>query len=229
MGSDLWRDDEPDGDAERLRHALMNRLTVVVGYAQLIAGRSDLDAETRSRVEQILSEAGECVRIVEAWSRGLSRHGVRVPDEPRRASTTASHPPPVAHPQQGEGDSPGFRTGRILVVDDEVIIRTLARNVLMPVHDVTTSETAEEALRLLMGDDFDVVLIDLNLGGPIGGRSLYETMRVHHPEVATRVVFMSGGPVGADEIRFLEESGRPYIQKPFTIDTLRAVVRKMMA
>lgn len=229
MGNDIRRD-EPTEGLERLRHALMNRLTVVVGYAQMIAARPDLDTETRSRADRILSQAQECVRIIESWKQRLPgpERPAPVNDGPAQAVGVRGGPASV-RPGPEEAAATGLRSGRVLVVDDEIIIRTLARHVLASSHDVETCETAEEALRLILVGDFDAVLIDLNLGGPTGGRGLYETLRVQHPEVADRVVFMSGGVVGADEVRFLEESGRPYIQKPFNIDELRSLVQRTIS
>lgn len=208
---DIRREDRPADDLERLRHALMNPLTVVVGYAQMIANEPDLDPETRSRAALILAQANECVRIIESW-----KH-------------PAVAPGPEVLPATGRDASGELRSGRILVVDDEVIIRALARQVLGSVHDVETCETADDALRRIMVGEFDAILIDLNLHGTTGSRGLYETLKVQHPELADRVVFMSGGVVGDEEIRFVEESGRPYIQKPFNIDELRGLVQKMIA
>lgn len=209
-GNDLQREDKPTEDVERLRHALMNPLTVVVGYAQMIASEPELDPETRSRATLILAQANECVRIIESW-----KH-------------PAAPPSPDVPLAKGRDASRELRSGRVLVVDDEVIIRTLARQVLGSVHEVETCETENDALRRIMVGEFDAILIDLNLHGTTGGQGLYETLKVQHPELADRVVFMSGGVVGDEEIRFVEESGRPYIQKPFNIDELRALIQRMV-
>ncbi len=204
----LKREGEPEGDIDRLRHALMNPLTVVVGYAQMIASDPRLDAETRSRADLVLAQAKECVRILESWRRRTGPPG------------------PGPGPAKGRGESRDLRSGRVLVVDDEVIIRTLARQVLGSIHEVETCETANEALRRIMVGEYDVIMIDLNLKGTSEGIGLYETLKVRHPELADRVVFMSGGVVGEEEARLLEESGRPYIQKPFNIEELRALVQR---
>ncbi len=203
------RDVATTADMDRLRHALMNPLTVVVGYAQLIASNPDLDPETRSRANLILAQATECVRILETWKRGEA--GSDVPGE--RGSRPPSQP----------------RRGRVLVVDDEPIIRTLARQVLGSAHDVAVCESGEEALRRVMVEDFDAILIDLNLSGPMTGRALYETLQERHPELAHRVVLMSGGVVTERDARFLEQVGRPYIQKPFNIAEIRALVERVVS
>lgn len=200
----------PDEDFERLKHALMNPLTVVAGYAQMIASQPELDPETRSRASMILAQATECVRIIETWKHSTA-------------------PRETALPLTSVEDAPrGLGRGRILVVDDEAILRALASQVLQITHEVETCKTAEEALELITLGDFDAILIDLNLRGPTRGRDLYETLKTHHPEVADRVVFMSGGTFNEEEVLFLERSGRPYIQKPFNIDDLRSLVQTVV-
>ncbi len=209
-GNDIRREDRPTEDIERLRHALLNPLTVVVGYAQMIASEPDLDPEIRSRATLILAQANECVRILESWKHPAPRSSPDIP------------------PVKGRDVPRELRSGRVLVVDDEIIIHALARQVLGSIHAVETCETADDALRLIMVGEFDAIMIDLNLHGTTGGIGLYETLKVQHPELADRVVFMSGGVVGDEEIRFVEESGRPYIQKPFNIDELRALIQQVI-
>jgi CheY-like chemotaxis protein len=190
----------------------MNPLTVVVGYAQLLATRHDLDEEARGQVSRILQEARECVRIIE------------------RARQAA----PVVTPRVPEGAAPDPSPAgqvlrrRVLVVDDEPVILKLTNEILGGQHDVIGAPTADDALRRLLIEDVDVVLLDLNLGGPIGGRQLFQTLQLQQPEVAERVVFMSGGAVGQEEQAFLANCGRECLQKPFNIKMLRETVQRLV-
>lgn len=193
--------------SSRLHHALMNPLTVVVGYAQLLAARRDLDDDVRQQVSRILEEARECVRLIE------------------RARQSSHKTVVEASPADDRPASPAGRK-RLLVVDDEPVILKLAAEVLGGDHDVVGAADAEDAQRRLLTDDFDLVLLDLNLGGRVGGRALYETLLVQQPEVAERVIFVTGGVLNDDEQEFLSRCGRECIQKPFHIRVLREVVAR---
>ena len=77
---------------------------------------------------------------------------------------------------------------RVLVIDDDdVLLRSLTR-VLDPPHRVTTSN-ATRALVLLQKESFDAILCDIAMPD-IDGPALVAQLA---PEIATRVVFMTGG------------------------------------
>ncbi|MBM4396195.1 MAG: response regulator [Deltaproteobacteria bacterium] len=194
-----------------LHHDLMNPLTVVVGYAQMLADRPDLDEEARSQARRILEEARECVRIVERARAAV--HAARRAEAAPAAVAVAT----------------GGAKKRVMIVDDEQVILRLTAEILHAEFDVTTCDNANEALRKLLIDEYDLVLLDLNLGGRIGGRELYDTLLVQQPEVADRVVFVTGGIVSDDEQDFITSSGRECIQKPFHINALREAVRRLTA
>jgi CheY-like chemotaxis protein len=190
-----------DDDIAQLRHSLMNPLTVVMGYAELLSARKDLPEDVRLQVGRILEEAGECVRII---------------DRSRQMATETRDAGPDAPPPKR----------RILMVDDEPVIRKLAAEILSPEYEVHGVPDADAAVRALLTEDFDLVLLDLDLGGPIGGKSLYETLQVQQPEVADRVVFVTGGAVTQEDMDFLGRSGRECIAKPFHINQLKDVVAR---
>ncbi len=202
-----------DQELSRLYHALMNPLTVVLGYAQLLAARKDLEDDVRTQVTRILEEARECSRIIERARAASPR--------PRTTAPSASglHVVP--------SEPSGSPRRRVLVVDDEPVIQKLTAEALGGENDVVGVSNANDAARRLLAEDFDVVLLDLSLGGDVTGRSLYETLLVQQPEVAERVVFVTGGIVDAETQEFVTHSGRDYLQKPFHLRTLREVVARV--
>jgi CheY-like chemotaxis protein len=195
--------------ASQLHHALMNPLTVVVGYAQLLSTRDDLPADARTQVDRIFTEARECVRIIETARQAARQEAAAAAGEGAGART-----------------APAIRK-KVLIVDDEAVILRLTSEILGTEFEVTGISDADEALKRLLIDDVDVILLDLNLGGRIGGRELYETLRVQQPEVADRVVFVTGGVVSEREQEFLRGCGREVLQKPFHIKMLREMVRRL--
>ena len=194
-----------DRDLAGLCHALMNPLTVVLGYAQLLSARKDLDEDVRTQVSRIAQEAKECSRLIEqvrsATSRPLSLETSRaaVADLPRR---------------------------RVLVVDDEPVIQKLTAEALGRDNLVVGVSSAEEAHQRLLTESFDVVLLDLSLAGEISGRTFYENLLVHQPEIAGCVVFVTGGFVDIEVQDFVTNSGREFLQKPFHLRALRYVVAR---
>jgi len=60
----------------------------------------------------------------------------------------------------------------------------------------------------------------------MGGRDFYEKLSVRDPELARRVVFVTGDMASQATREFLEKSGRLFLEKPFSLETLYQVIEK---
>jgi len=126
---------------------------------------------------------------------------------------------PEAPPGEGE---------TVLVVEDEETVRTLARRTLEEAgYSVMDARDGKEALELLSStnSDIDLVLCDVvlpELSGPELGRCMSE-MRRQVP-----VLYMSGYPGPEMVDRGLIQGEAPFIEKPFTPETLAAAVRRLL-
>jgi PAS domain S-box-containing protein len=116
----------------------------------------------------------------------------------------------------------------LLVVDDEAALGKALAEELGRIHRVTVVGSAEAAWALLAERRFDVVLCDLRMPG-MNGEELYARVLEKNPAQARGFVFMTGVSFGADVERFLAESGRPMLEKPFpasaAIGAIERVVR----
>ncbi len=119
------------------------------------------------------------------------------------------------------------RFGRLLVIDDEVTIRSLVARML-PGHTVVPAATAIEALQLIeRGERFDVIFSDLMMP-EMTGMKFYETMLREHPRDAKRIVFLTGGAATARAHDFLSAVSNRRLDKPFHVEQLRATVQEML-
>lgn len=119
--------------------------------------------------------------------------------------------------------------GRVLVVDDEHGIRTTLRRALERDHDVVVTASAREARAILEQDTaFDLILSDLMMPD-MTGMELREWLCGHAPDVAERVVLMSGGVFTREARRYLESTRCRVLDKPFDTASLRALVAERVA
>ena len=119
---------------------------------------------------------------------------------------------------------PAPRRGRILVVDDEEMIGTVARRALGLDHDVIVETAGRAAIgRIRAGEHFDVVLCDLMMP-ETSGMDVHREMSRLQPELASNIVFMSGGAFTPEARDFLAEVPNERIEKPFDLVDLRNVV-----
>ena len=106
----------------------------------------------------------------------------------------------------------GNKERRVLVVDDEKSIRISLREFLVADgYTVDVAADAQEALRLLGDNDFDVVVSDIGLPG-ISGIELLQAIRTAAPYV--QVIMMTGEPTIATAAEALRSSAFDYLIKP---------------
>jgi signal transduction histidine kinase/CheY-like chemotaxis protein len=116
---------------------------------------------------------------------------------------------------------------RVLLVDDDPMVRVALSRQLEARYDVRTACGVEEALSLVRGDAFDLVLCDLMMPDG-GGERLYEMLRADAPAMARQVVFVTGGAVNDEARRFLDEQPQPVLYKPFQLEELVEVAERVL-
>ncbi len=157
---------------------------------------------------------------------------IKVESEPDRGSAfriylpTAGQPSPAAPtapPAGGEGGE------CVLVVDDEDMVRDLARLVLeRRGYRVLTACDGEEALTQYGAHpgQIDVVLLDYTMPG-LTGLQVFEALRKMDPRVC--VVFSSGYGLQGDATPLLTAGARAFVPKPYRPDELVQAVRGVLA
>ncbi len=161
-------------------------------------------------------------------------HGgaIRVYSEPGRGTTFKLLFPalPVAEgvPVRAPAADAGWRgSGTVLVVDDEESIRALGQHILERLgFTVVTAADGREALHRYreLADASPIVLLDLTMPH-LDGAATFRELRQLRPDV--RVVLMSGYSEQAVEPQFAGKGLAGFIQKPFRLDELRRVIRRV--
>jgi signal transduction histidine kinase/CheY-like chemotaxis protein len=119
-----------------------------------------------------------------------------------------------------------FRRGRVLVVDDEAMIRRSIARSLGTQHDVTTAASGREALELLVaGERFDMIFCDLMMP-EMTGMELHAVLMMTAPEQASHMVFLTGGAFTESARRFLSDVPNVALDKPFDPQRLLAMVNE---
>ncbi len=117
---------------------------------------------------------------------------------------------------------------RILIVDDEVSIRTMLLDFLETSYEVVTAEHAEAALALCSERTFDMVISDINMPGMKGPQLLFEIKRLYP---ATRTVLITAYNVD-DYVRLARKSGVSNIipkTSPFNFTELGSLVDGLLS
>lgn len=149
-----------------------------------------------------------------------------VPAEASPADPFAAEAPA---PQEDASAAPVPRRPRVLIVDDEVRLAHTLRLLLEPEHEVEIRHSGGEALDLLLTrPDFDVILCDLHMEG-LSGMELHRRLAERVPQLASRMVFMSGGAYTPEARSFVETTANPILEKPVRPAKLLEVIREELA
>jgi len=111
-----------------------------------------------------------------------------------------------------------------LVVDDERELgESLADLLGLVGYAATVCGGGEAAKPLLASRDWDLVVSDLRMPGT-DGPALFAWLAAARPALVGTVAFSTGDTLSPGAARFLLDSGRPYMEKPFTLAAVRTMV-----
>jgi len=121
------------------------------------------------------------------------------------------------------------RGASVLIVEDERALATAVAEALTDAGlQVNHAGDGQEALACVRNANYDVVICDLKMPR-VDGMTLYRAIAAATPELARRVIFVTGDVAGTDAERFLEESGCRWLAKPFRLSDLLRAVRETLA
>ncbi|UJR79405.1 Response regulator [Sandaracinus amylolyticus] len=117
------------------------------------------------------------------------------------------------------------RRRRLLIVDDEPHLARTLQILLGDEHDVDVVTSGSAARERLERDaSFDAILCDLAMRD-VSGMDLHDWLVGTLPDVAARMIFMTGGAYTAEARAFLDRVPNPRVEKPFRLEELQALVR----
>ena len=216
--------EEANKIAGHVAHELNNLLTVIQINTEFLSGTVGGDPESAQELEDI-QRASKRASILARQLLASSRLEPFDPDIAEASLTKkagakkGSLPTIERAPRAAE---------TILLVEDEAAVRTLARRVLTQ-KGYRVLEAADGAIALRIAashvGEIDLVLTDVAMPN-LGGRGMVEELRELSPGM--RVLFMSGYPKEEVFPDRIAAEAAPYLQKPFTGETLYAQVRSAL-
>lgn len=107
---------------------------------------------------------------------------------------------------------------RILVIDDEEIVRISCERTLVPEgYEIDTAASGKEGLERLEKGEYDLVLVDLKMPG-MSGIEFLVNIKSRRPE--QKVMIMTGYDTVEHIVEAISSGAAHYLEKPFTPDTL---------
>lgn len=115
---------------------------------------------------------------------------------------------------------------RILLVEDEESIRDVVRlNLELEGFEVVTTGNGRQALDLIAGQHFDLLLLDVMLP-EVNGFSITEQVRLTNNEVP--ILLLTAKDLPQDRVAGLKKGADDYLTKPFNLEELLLRVSKLL-
>jgi len=116
---------------------------------------------------------------------------------------------------------------RLLLVDDELNVRSVLQTLLKGRYDVTpVASVAEARARITESGDWQLILCDLMMP-EVTGMDLYDWVEQEHRALASRMVFMTGGAFTERARELLDRLPDRWIEKPFDFEQLMALLDRL--
>ncbi len=121
-----------------------------------------------------------------------------------------------------------IKTGKVLLLEDEpVISRATGRTLAADGFDVDIAVNGLVAKdKVDTGDNYDFLILDIKTP-MMNGMELYDYLTLQRPELAGRVIFVTGDSLGSSTKTFLDRVKRPWLDKPYTPNQLRSLIREV--
>ncbi len=139
---------------------------------------------------------------------------------------------PATHDDIVESDSIDLQSykgdgQKILIIDDMEEQRELASRMLVLLgYHVQTASSGEEAVKMCIEQEFDLLVLDMIMPGGMGGAATYEKIAAHRP--GQRAVIASGFSDNISVRKAQQLGAGKYIKKPYTVESLgRAIFQEL--
>jgi len=115
----------------------------------------------------------------------------------------------------------------VLLIEDEPAVMAYVRAVLeRSGYAVVSTESGAAALRILESEQFLGVVSDMRTPGGVDGADVHAWLSRHRPDLAARIVFITGDIANEDTAATLRKTGAPCIEKPFRVQQFISVIEK---
>ncbi len=120
---------------------------------------------------------------------------------------------------------PSPRHMPVLLIEDEPSVMAYVQAALeRGGYSVIACESGVAALQILAAGDFLGVVSDMRTPGGINGADVHAWLMQHRPELASRIIFITGDIANEETVETLRKTGAPCVEKPFRVQQFISVV-----
>lgn len=117
----------------------------------------------------------------------------------------------------------------VLLIEDEPAVMAYVKAALeRNGYSVVCAESGVQGLHMLQSGQFVGIVSDMRTPGGVDGGDVHAWIANHRPELASRLVFITGDVANEETVATLRKTGAPCVEKPFRVQQFISVVEKTM-
>lgn len=115
----------------------------------------------------------------------------------------------------------------VLLIEDEPAVMAYVQAALeRSGYPVVCCESGVDALRMLEAGSFLGIVSDMRTPGGVDGGQVHAWTLKHRPDLASRIVFITGDVANEETVNTLRETGAPCVEKPFRVQQFIDVISR---
>jgi len=118
---------------------------------------------------------------------------------------------------------------KLLVVEDNKETQLIIKVALRDRYDLQVVSNMSDAISLLFENNFDLVLLDLNLDGKDEGKTILGKIREEMNKIELPVIIATAYDLKPEDENFYNENANGFIPKPFDKKELLEIVSKVLS
>jgi CheY-like chemotaxis protein len=117
----------------------------------------------------------------------------------------------------------------VLLIEDEPAVMSFVKAAMERAgYTVVTAASGADALPLLESSEFTGVVSDMRTPGGVDGADVHAWLVRNRPALVSKLIFITGDIVNEETAQTLAKTGAPCVEKPFRIQQLMEVVKKVL-
>jgi len=129
----------------------------------------------------------------------------------------------------GQSSKKAKRGLPVLIIEDEPSVMAFLKSALeRNGYDTVCASSARDGLELLSAQQFQGIISDMRTPGGLTGADVHKWLMIHRPELAQKILFITGDTVNQETLTLLKKTGAPCIEKPFRVSQLLAALTHLL-
>jgi len=116
----------------------------------------------------------------------------------------------------------------LLIEDEPAVMAYVCATLERSGYRVVCANSGAEGVRRLETGEFMGVVSDMVTPGGVNGADVYAWIEANRPDLASRLVFITGDIANEKTVDTLRQTGAPCVEKPFRVAQFISVVEKTM-